>query len=198
MNQHRFRAIATVKLPTVLAAVLSIVAYASHCNAEEPSDSTKTADLEELLPPGVEMFNLKYLSGNEVMALLDAFEIEYESVKNYGRTKLFIRFKDSLSTVRARKLLAKFDIPPRRIKIHLRQILASNAVFYERVDGANRIFDRPIPDENLRNQLNQAFKFRHYNLLGSGSSTSNAGGRTMPSLKVPLRRNSWMRRETNV
>ena len=182
MKQIGYQTTASVKLTTILAVVVTIVAFASPCNATGTTDSTKTADLLELLPPGVEMFNLKYLSDSEAMALLRAFEIEYESARSYGRTKLFIRFKDPLTTVRTRKLLARFDIPPRRIEIHLRQILASNAAFYERVDGANRLFARPIPDETLRNQLNQAFKFRHYNLLGSGRSTSNAGSRTMPSL----------------
>ena len=186
MNQHRFRAIATVKLPTVLAAVLSIVAYTSPCTAEGTADSTNAADLEELLPPGVEMFHIKYLTGSAVMELLRAFEIEYESVKKYGRTKLFIKFKNPLSAVRARKLLAKFDIPPRRIEIHLRQILASNVAFYVPVDGVNRRLHRPVPDETLRNQLKQAFKFRHYNLLGSSRSISNAGSRGMPSVKPPL------------
>lgn len=210
MKQYRFRTIATVKFPIVMAAILSMAAFFSPCNATGTADSTKGADLEELLPPGVEMFQLKYLTGSGVMELLRAFEIEFESIKSYGRTKLFIRFKDPLSAVRARKLLAKFDIPPRRIEIHLRRILASNVAFYETVDGKNRMFDRPIPDENLRNQLKQAFKFRHYNLLGSGRSTSNAGSRTMPSLKgsstpklvdrsgdkrlnvAPIRANFWL------
>ena len=183
MKQYRYRAITSVRRLTILAAVLSIAVFSLPCNAKETADSTKASDLEELLPPGVEMFKLKYLSGPKVMELLRAFEIEYESIKNYGRTTLFIRFKNPLSAARARKLLAKFDVRPRRIEIHLRQILASNVAFYEPVDGVNRMFDRPIPDETLRNQLKQAFKFRHYNLLGSGRSTSNAGSKTMPSLK---------------
>ncbi|MDE3258934.1 MAG: hypothetical protein OYM47_13950 [Gemmatimonadota bacterium] len=183
MKQYRCRAMATVKLSTILAAVLSIVAYASHCNAEGPADSTNAADLEELLPPGVEMFHIKYLSRHHVMELLRAFEIEYESINNYGRTKLFIRFKNPLSAVRARKLIAKFDVPPRRIEIHLRQILASNAAFYEAVDGVKRMLDRPIPDQTLQDQLKQAFKFRHYNLLGSGRSISSAGSRSKSTLQ---------------
>lgn len=184
MKQCRCRAIATARFSTILAAVLSIAAYSSPCNATGTADSTRVTDLEELLPPGVEMFHIKYLAGPTVMELFHAFEIEYESIKNYGRTKLFIKFKNPLSAVRARKLLAKFDIPPRRIEIHLRQILASHVAFYETVDGVNRMLDRPIPDETLRDQLKQAFKFHHYNLMGSGRSTSNAGSTSKPSLQI--------------
>ncbi len=183
MIKHICRAIAIARFLTILAVVLSIAPFSSSCNAKGTADSTRAADLEELLPPGVKMFHIKYLSVPKVVELLRAFEIEYESIKNYGRTKLFIKFKNPLSAVRARKLLAKFDTPPRRIEIHLRQILASNLALYELVDGVNRMLDRPIPDETLRNQLKQAFKFRHYNLLGSGRTTSNAGSRTMPALK---------------
>ena len=210
MKQNSWQTIASVRLSTILAATLSIAAFFSPCNAKGTADSTKATELKELLPPGVEMFHIKYLSGPSVMELLHAFEIEFESIKKYGRTKLFIRFKDPLSAVRARKLLAKFDIPPRRIEIHLRQILASNVAVYEPVDGVNRMLDRPIPDETLRDQLKQAFRFRHYNLLGSGRSTANAGSRTMPSLKgsstpklvdasgdirlnvAPIRANFWL------
>ncbi len=185
MKQFRSQAIAAVKFSTILASVLYVATFSSPCNAKETADSTKGAELEELLPPGVEMFHIKYLPVPGVMELLRAFEIEYESAKNYGRTKLFIKFKNPSSAVRARKLLAKFDIPPRRIEIHLRQILASNVAFYVPVDGVNRRLHRPVPDETLRNQLKQAFKFRHYNLLGSSRSISNAGSRGMPSVKPP-------------
>lgn len=187
MKQYRYRATASVRFSTVFAAVLAIVAYTSPCNAEGTADSTNAADLEGLLPPGVEMFHIKYLSIRDVTELLHAFEVEYESVKNFGRTKLFIKFKNPLSAVHARKLLARFDIPPRQIEVHLRQVLASNVVYYEKVDGVYRRFKRPIPDEILRNQLKQAFKFRHYNLLGSGRSTSSAGSRSRPSVHISSR-----------
>lgn len=187
MRQNSWQTIASVRLSTVLAAALSVAAFFSPYNAKGSVDSTKAADLEGLLPPGVEMFHIKYLSIHDVTELLHAFEVEYESIKNYGRTKLFIRFKDPLSAVRARKLLARFDIPPRQIEVHLRQVLASNVVYYEKVDGVYRRFERPIPDEILRNQLKQAFKFKHYHLLGSGRSTSNAGSRSRPSVHVSSR-----------
>ncbi len=183
MKQYRCRAVTTARFPIMLAAVLSIAVCFSPCDAKDSADSTKTTDIEDLLPPGVEMFHLKYLSSPEVVELLRAFEIECESVRNYGRTKLFIRIKDPLSAVRARKLIARFDVPPRRIEIHLRQILASNAAFYEAVDGVKRMLYRPIPDQTLRDQLKQAFKFRHYNLLGSGRSISSAGSRSKSTLQ---------------
>ncbi len=158
---------------------LATVLMASPSDAKSSGRSIRAADLEEFLPPGVEVFDLKYISTGDFAGLLSVLELKttkFSPSDQSGQTRVFIRFEDPSSAEIARRLLAKLDIPPRRIEVRFLQVLASNESYYEWSRGSKGDkYERPVADESLLEQLKQAFKFRHFNLIDSFRMTLNAG-----------------------
>lgn len=165
-------------LGTCIVAIATVL-MASPFDAKSSGRPIKAADLEEFLPPGVEVFDLKYISIGDFAGILSVLELKttkYTPSDQNGQTRVYIRFEDPSSAERARRLLAKLDIPPRRIEVRFLQVLASNESYYEWSRGSRGDkYERPVPNESLLEQLKLAFKFRQFNLIHSFRMTLNAG-----------------------
>ena len=133
-------------------------------------------DLEDLLLPGTEVFDLRYAHPNEVWSLFQAFELRPTSFKSH-KSKIYARFQDPAEAKRARKLLQKLDVPPRQIQVDFKQVLASNLTYYKQSSIGQRKFVQPVPDQKLLDQLKQVFKFEHYHLIGESNLIVNAGAK---------------------
>jgi hypothetical protein len=161
----------------LLIALLSAWAMATPSLAQ-PKPEPVPSEWKEFAPPGMEVFELNHISPNEFLELLNTFGIKFDRDKRgYFRNRLFLTFTDPATAERARHLLKKIDIPPRRIVLHFQLVLAS--------DKPPSGQQKPLTDVVLRDQLKQVFKFNSYQLLDrayltlnseEGGSASLAGG----------------------
>ncbi|GEM_PF-6928769 len=134
--------------------------------ADAPQKAGPSGELKEFMPPGMEVFELNYISPNDLEALLRAFGIKFDRDKSaYFRNRLFLTFTDPATVERARQLLKKVDIPPRRIVLHFQLVLASDKAPVEQ---------KPLRDMALLTQLKQVFRFNHYQLLDRAYLTLNS------------------------
>ena len=71
---------------------LATVLMASPSDAKSSGRSIRAADLEEFLPPGVEVFDLKYISTGDFAGLLSVLELKttkFSPSDQSGQTRVF-------------------------------------------------------------------------------------------------------------
>lgn len=119
---------------------------------------------KDFLKPGVEVFEGNYVDWNTFLRLLQTFDIQAEFRGDY-KNQWFLRFKDPADAERARQILKKIDVPPRRIVLQFQLVLASDK---------SPVEQKPLTDPTLLNQLRQVFKFNSYRALDRAYLTLNS------------------------
>ena len=144
--------------------------------AQEVAQDVGRSGKRDPLATGTEVFEYRYLNQNEARAIIGAFEIVPESLRSL-RSKIFVRFKNPAEADRAREILRKLDIPPRKIEVHCQLVLASNFTFYERNAQGNekKVFERAALERKLISELKKVFRFENYHLLGRSRLVLNSG-----------------------
>lgn len=112
---------------------------------------------DSLFPPGVEMFELRYVSVQNFIETLKVLDIKYKKF-HFIESKVFISFEDQAEAIRAKQLLQKIDIEPKQINIRVSLVLA--------LDEPSK--ESPQIENNILAQLKKTLRFQGYQLITSG------------------------------
>ena len=145
-----------------LAVLLAATVLTSPAVAQQTGSAK--GGIEDLLPVGTMIFEPRYLHPREVYTILTSL-IQCERI-NASESRIFVRFRDASDADRARKIIQKLDIPPRRVEVILRLVVASDAGLPQ--------YDT-VEDKALLNQLGVAFRFKHYQMLGKSQLVVDSG-----------------------
>ena len=145
-----------------LAVLLAATVLTSPAVAQQTGSAK--GGIEDLLPVGTMIFEPRYLHPREVYTILTSL-IQCERI-NASESRIFVRFRDASDADRARKIIQKLDIAPRRVEVILRLVVASDAGLPQ--------YDT-VEDKALLNQLGSAFRFSHYQMLGRSQLIVDSG-----------------------